>query len=349
MAEINCKKLSACFLIGLLLTIFTFNEKSFAAYSDSYVISDYTFTKTDTMSAEDINNFFRDYGGNGPSWLYNYVIGATEKIPYPIAIDGIVESRTIDVPQTNGVTSFGNQRVADLIYKECQEHKINPQVFLAILEKESSAMSMNCDPLVSGHDPSSHTADDFKIKHPVRIAWPIYYMYDERMTDCLNGDASKCSDPGYLGGGPYLTYENRTLDFGGVGQQIAYAAYSLQKNYNIFLANPNLYGNTYCNGSSCNNAGTRVLYNYTPHAQTNFYNVFSGWFGDPTYTPSAPDAPPARKSGDANSDNAIDSTDLSILADQWGKNVSANTGADYNGDGIVDSTDLSILADAWGK
>ena len=63
------------------------------------------------------------------------------------------------------------------------------------------------------------------------------------------------------------------------------------------------------------------------------------------------DTPPpsARKAGDASGDGAVDSTDLSILADQWGKNVSANTGADWNGDGIVDSTDLSILADAWGK
>lgn len=56
-----------------------------------------------------------------------------------------------------------------------------------------------------------------------------------------------------------------------------------------------------------------------------------------------------RKTADINGDGAIDSTELSILADSWNRNVDPETAGDMNGDGIVDSTDLSILADAWGK
>lgn len=55
------------------------------------------------------------------------------------------------------------------------------------------------------------------------------------------------------------------------------------------------------------------------------------------------------KRADSNGDDLVDSTELSILADAWGKTVEAYTAGDYNGDGSVDSTDLSILADAWGK
>lgn len=56
-----------------------------------------------------------------------------------------------------------------------------------------------------------------------------------------------------------------------------------------------------------------------------------------------------KKTADANDDGSVDSTDLSILADSWGKGVSSETAGDLNGDSVVDSTDLSILADAWGK
>jgi hypothetical protein len=104
------------------------------------------------------------------------------------------------------------------------------------------------------------------------------------------------------------------------------------------------------------NRATSSIYRYTPYVFNSAFNVWNIFYNryqfgtSPAPTiPPPPPSPPPRKAGDVNGDSVIDSTDLSVLADQWGKNVTANTGADFNGDGLVDSTDLSILADAWGK
>jgi hypothetical protein len=52
---------------------------------------------------------------------------------------------------------------------------------------------------------------------------------------------------------------------------------------------------------------------------------------------------------DFNEDNAVNVTDLSILATNWGRTgMTASTG-DTNSDGTVNIYDLSILANNWGK
>jgi hypothetical protein len=233
-------------------------------------------------------------------------------------------------------------------------------------------------------------------------------MYNERMADCLNGIESSCTDLGYSGLGPFPTYRERAYDFGGVGQQIAYATAQLRHLHD---------GADHCavshtvsvdgNSLTTDNAASCVLYLYTPHAvsydtnsayytrwqewwsstpnggeysstniisEDNFSNTASmtanqindflvtqgSWlanFNIPEYISVAypivyvapPPPPPPRKTGDSNSDGVIDIADLSILSDNWGKNVTANTSADFNGDGLVDIVDLSILSDNWGK
>lgn len=313
----------------------------------------------------------------------------------PSTVFASIELRYVDAWQAyNANTTFYNKTVAQLIYDESNQHNINPRLILTLLQRESSSISQTT--------PSSTT----------RAAWPLFYMYDERMANCLNGDESKCNDLNWPLGTGSTDYRQRAYDFGGVGQQIAYAIAQLR----------NLHDNSiYCGGSlavsvdgstiTTDNAGSCALYKYTPHEDSykpnpngtdGFYNIFNNWFSTPptsTYSktniisednfiyqamsvdeinnfllthgvggqPSwlanyiipeyisvaypgiyVPPAP-TRKPGDGNGDNVVDSTDLSILADQWGKSVSTNTGADFNGDGVVDSTDLSILADAWGK
>lgn len=323
-----------------------------------------------------------------------------------------IELRYVDAWQAlNSSTTFYNKSVAQLIYDESNEHNINPRLILTLLQRESSAITQTT--------PSSTT----------RLAWPLFYMYNEDMADCLRGNESKCADTGWPSGGS-PDYRQRAYDFGGVGQQIAYASYNFRNKINQYASsysNPvSIDGQTITSA----NVSTRVLYAYTPHicsyndstnsickdtddydndgdreeiVTSSFYNYWTSWWGGtpnggaydqnniisdanfsynamsvqeiqtflqthgqggaaswlagytiPEYVSVAYPAiytppPPARKSGDANGDNAVESTDLSILADQWGKNVAANTGADFNGDGVVDSTDLSILADGWGK
>lgn len=358
MAEISKKVIYL--LTGLFLTLFAFNSKVLAAYSDSNVVSDYTFTNTSTMSAQNIEDFLCDPTHNvdqqGPSWLcgYSYTIPSTINIPYPTSPDGVnIVMQNVNADQS--YVSQGQQinlydkKVSKLIYDESQQHGINPQVILAMLQKESGSITnwSRLD-LNNGHNGYS-SASVFNANHPTPTAWPLFYTYDEDMGGCLNGDASRCT--AYYPNGTLKDYRQISYDYGGVGQQIAYAAFSLQKNYNIFLANPNLNGSTFCNGNPCANAATRDLYNYTPHAQTSFYSVFNNWFGDPTYVPPAPDAPVSQRiiPGDANEDQHVNSTDLSILAGTWGQTVAANTGADFSGDEVINSTDLSILAGNWGR
>ncbi len=310
----------------------------------------------------------------------------------PLRVSAAVVLGYVDAWQAlNGSTIFYNKTVATLIAEESAQaspgHNINPRLILTILQRESSA--------VTSATPSSQTT----------AAWPMFYMYDERMAGCLNGDESMCNDTRYGESNYYF----RSYNFGGVGQQIAYSSYNFQilyKTYATTYADPITVDGQII---TCANIATRVLYAYTPHLvsyDTNsaFYTNWVSWWGAtpnggeyaqnniisdanflnnspmtadeintflvgrggwlanytiPAYistpypmiyvAPAAPAPPPPRKAGDVNSDVIIDSTDLSVLADQWNKNITANTGADFNGDGYVDSTDLSILADMWGK
>lgn len=296
------------------------------------------------MSATDINNFLATKG----SWLANNTISEYISVPYPVASGADVVFENVDARQAY-VDIFYNKTVAQLIYDEAYQHNINPQLVLISLQKESSAVTSGA--------PSSDTTR----------AWPLFYNYDERMADCLSGDVASCNDTKYN----HPTYRERAYDYGGVGQQIAYATAQLR----------NLHDNAiYCGGSlvvsvdgnnlATENAATCALYKYTPHVvsyntDSNFYkNWVSWWGGTPnggtstatntisesnfvfTVPTSPPPAPPAPvKTGDANSDNAVDLLDLSILASQWGGGGSS----DFNGDGVVDLLDLSILASAWGS
>lgn len=328
--------LSKICLIAVGVALLVFPSLSFAMDNTS-IISDGNFSDSDSMSAAQINDFFIAKG----SKFADYVIPQFVDVPYPLASGGLT---SVSVEQKYDVTGgiFYGKTVAQLIADECIEHGVNPKVVLATLEKESSAI----------------TGDVFR--STTVTAWPMFYMYDETMAGCLNSGVN-CNDS---------AYRNTSINYGGMGQQIAYSTawfglkYSQYKStgrpikdgngnvlrYEQFNEPVSIDGNSI----TCQTAGTRILYLYTPHVQTSFYDIFTSFFGDPTVTPDggeppAPPPPPPRKVGDGNGDSAVDSTDLSILADSWGKAVVADTGADFNADGVVDSTDLSILADAWGK
>lgn len=176
--------------------------------------------------------------------------------------------------------------------------------------------------------------------------------------------------------------------YAGFAMQVGWGAWQLRYNYEASKNNLDWWNTNYGvgNTSTCyvgqtktfvdytgsytvtlSNATTASIYRYTPHVFDSAYNVWNlfNYTFFPSSTPAPappapgetpatepsppPPPPPPRKAGDGNGDNTVDSTDLSILADQWGKNVTTDTGADFSKDGIVDSTDLSILADGWGK
>lgn len=160
----------------------------------------------------------------------------------------------------------------------------------------------------------------------------------------------------------------------GFAKQVEYGAWQLRYNYEIAGKDQAWwnahYANQYKAGTTIttsdgytvylNNRATASAYRYTPYVYYSAYNVWHIFYNryqfgtaPAPFIPGAAPPPPTptapAKGGDCDRSGVVDSTDLSILADSWGKQVAVYTQADLNGDGVVDSTDLSILADGWGK
>lgn len=355
--------LLACRTAVLSFIVFQFilPSASLAAFSKTNFVSNNNFANNQVLSESEINAFFTSHNswlGNG--YYPNNLIPEYITVQYP---SGLNEYSTVQARQFNDTnnTALYGKTIAQLILSESSEHNVNPRLLLSLFQRESSSISSSA--------PSSL----------LRESWPLFYMYDDTMKGCAVY-GTNCNDSYY--GEP--NYQLRASSFGGIGLQIAFATAWLRKNYNCFenpttctytgstltwFRNPSNAWNaslTIDNETfQCENIATRVFYRYTPGilpGQKNLYDNYSEWFGDPTsltVVPPSPETttepavtpppPPPRKMGDGNGDNTVDSTDLSILADQWGKSVTPDSGADFNKDGVIDSTDLSILADAWGK
>lgn len=259
-----------------------------------------------------------------------------------------VELRYANAFQQNWLTkeNLFNKTVAQLIYDESIEHNISPRLMLIMLQKESSAVTKSA--------PSSDTTR----------AWPLFYMYDERMANCL------------LLGQDCVDYSVRAADYGGVGLQIAYATAQLR----------NLHDNAgYCGGSlnvsvdggtiSTSAAGSCALYKYTPHVSSyntasSFYTNWVSWWG------GAPNGGSYTQENIISEDNfrnanPMNAGEIETFLNTKGSWLSAYTipenvsvpypvlvsdappptprkTGDANRDGNVDLLDLSLVATHWG-
>lgn len=252
---------------------------------------------------------------------------------------------------------FYNKTVAQLIYDESNQHNINPRLILVMLQRESSAITQS--------SPSSDT----------RRAWPMFYYYDERMAACLNGNEAYCNDISWPHGTGSPTYRQRAYDFGGVGQQIAYATAQLRSLHD---------SSSYCGGSlvvsvdggniTADNAASCALYKYTPHvtsynADSAFYTNWQSWWGA---TPNGGAYSQTNTISETNFNYvAMSATDINSFLAGKGSWLANHTIAQYisvpypviytpppaaptrksgdiNGDNSIDLLDLSILAAWWG-
>jgi uncharacterized membrane protein len=265
-------------LRGLLFMSLFLPFLAYAQYDPTFLLSDEVLRDYNSMSEADINNFLRSKG----SWLADYIIPQNVSVAYPyLQPDGSVTIGYVDAFQGYNGKNFFGKTVARLIFEEAQEHRINPRVILVLLQRESSAITRNA--------PSSKLTE----------TWPLFYYFNEAMASCLAGDTSKCNND---------LYRQRAIDFGGVGQQIAYATYWLEVRFQSYSTNKNYLTPLSIDGQlfSIRNAATYLLYIYTPHlsANKNFYDIFVSWFCDPTGTQclSNSPAPPASPPPDAPND-----------------------------------------------
>jgi hypothetical protein len=226
------------------------------------VISDPVFLNSNSMSAEDIQAFLSSKG----SWLASYVIPEYVSVPYLCRDEvGNNVTRYVDARQwhVGGFPVYG-MRPADVIAERSKAIGVNPQVILALVERESSGIRR-----------SVPTSDFTR-------AWPIFYNFDETMA--THG---------------YGCEQARTIasEYGGAGLQFSYGIFNLRNKYNQttnWQVPITIDGVTFTPESRA----TRVMYIYTPHIHTgnhNFWYFMIVWFGS---TPPAPYAAVLSKGAD---------------------------------------------------
>lgn len=224
-------------------------------FTPGMVISDADFLRWDAMDSTTINSWLASKG----SWLANYTLPEYVDVPYFCRDDsGNNVTRSVSVRQWH-VSNYAlyGMSAAHLFADRAKLFGMNPQVMLALLERESSGVTRS--------SPSS----DFT------RAWPLFYAFDEAMASY----SYSCSRA-----------EQIAVDYGGVGQQIAYGTYGIKNNYNNsgdWQSAITIDGTTFTPQSRA----TRALYRYTPHIHPgnhNFWYFFTVWFSTSTsYSPDA--------------------------------------------------------------
>lgn len=166
----------------------------------------------------------------------------------------------------DGETIGEGKTAAEIIYETANEYKINPQVLIVLIQKESGL-----------------------------ITDPIPNNYDYRtMTGFGCPDTAPCSSQ-------YFGFKNQLRKAAWLFREVldgGWTNYPLGENYVQYSPN------AACGGSIVNieNLATSSLYRYTPYqpnaaaiaagtgtapcgayGNRNFYAYFSNWFGDPTY------------------------------------------------------------------
>ena len=241
--------LLALFIGGLFL----FQGKpAEAALNNSYVIPDSTFSNAGSMNEAQIQAFLVAHG----SYLATYHIPAGHSEVY----QGVTYYEGTWVGPIGSEMDATNWSAAHLIYMDAQWYGINPQVLLATLQKESSLVT-NGSPWYG------------------YMMWAMGYAYTE------SGINPACGTS---------TNHNPSGSCAGFAMQMDWAAGGLA--YWQSLANAQNKSTQYWTGNTIpidgqsiflGNGATAALYRYTPHIQTNFYNIFTLWFSPYDYSLSS--------------------------------------------------------------
>jgi len=342
--------------VVLIAVIFSPLEHAQAAFNKANIVSDAVFFDRNSMSENDIHNFLVSHG----SGYASYIIPEYITVAYPT---GYHQWGYVSVRQAydgNPPANFFGKSVARLIWEEAQEHGISPRFMLAQIQKESSGVTENI------------------IDQP-RDHWALGYGYPDS-TDACYDFGTNCNDP---------KIRQNAIDYGGVGQQIAYATAQFQRLYGRYLGTDltvTVSGQTF----TCENVPTRVMYAYTPHisGNQNFYTIFTNWFGEPGVNLSYDDtsaldtrtySASVRISGSKHTDSEVYLGAERIAnagGTTWGKDLSLGVGTysatleykrggstvatkaikiirhkegDINGDTRVDLLDLSTLSNNYGQ
>jgi hypothetical protein len=227
-------------------------SKAEAAFDRASIIDDSVFPAYSTMSEAQIRQFMLDHGSRlvnvNPNLDYRIPASHNQTYNWYNSSTGNYEPRTYWENSFFGpigaeVDATG-WTIPHVIYMASQWYKLNPQVILATLQKESSAVT----------NPNMGN---------ITQQWAMGYAYTE------SGIVSACDT---------ATNHNPTGSCAGIAMQIDWGSGMLKAGYNRGMKGTLVNIDGYSFNVTTNSAW--VLYQYTPHISGNlhFYNIYSAWF-----------------------------------------------------------------------
>lgn len=260
-------------MLGLftMMFVFTFLTQRFksndevdaanmAAFDPGYIISDYQMGNYSSMSEGDIQNFLSSKGrcGNtnfgGVGTRVDYFSDST-----PPTTWHVTNGRTVCLAEEN----MNGESAAHIIWQAAQDYRINPQVLIVLLQKETGLIT---DPIPNSWDYQRATgygcpdtaecsSKYYGFKNQIRnAAWLFRYTLD-------NGYSR------YPIGNVYVQW-NPNAGCGGSVVNIRNNATSALYRYTPYQPNASALASSYGGGDGCAAFGNR-----------NFYSYFEDWFG----------------------------------------------------------------------
>ena len=235
-------------------------------FDPGYIISDYTMGNYNSMTEEEIQAFLTR---KNPCANTDYQLYQSSTAAYPNITWHWKDGHFVCLSEElfgDGMVIGEGETAAHIIYQAAQDYKINPQVILVLLQKESSLItdsypnSLNYRAATGYGCPDTAPCDAkyYGLKNQIRKAAALF-------REVLDGGWSN-----YHVGNNYVKY-NPNASCGGTVVDIKNLATASLYRYTPYQPNAAAINANYGYGDACSAYGNR-----------NFYLYFYDWFGDPT-------------------------------------------------------------------
>ena len=244
-------------------------------FNPSRIIDDYIFTDTSTMSVEDIQRFLENNVDEGVCDRYreNIYDGSTNVGPYTCLFEfqqnietgehnyGLFDDYGAPINIEDGYTA------AEMILEVADEHGINPQVLLVLLQKEQSLITDNWPWLGQFARATGYYCPDYA---PCNAAHADFYKQVRGAAWQFRQYLDNIDDYWYIIGENFIAY-NPNTNCGYKSVNIENEATIALYLYTPYVPNEAALNNLFGYGDSCSAYGNR-----------NFWSYFLRWFGPTT-------------------------------------------------------------------
>ncbi len=282
------------FVLVLMISVFSlmgiFHPKVNAAFNQNQLIGDNTFSDSNSMSSASIDAFLNQFG--------NSCISTNS---------GFAAILPTGYSPAGGFTYGGYSTAGQVIAAAAQVYGINPKVLIVTLQKEQS--------LVTGGVNFCNNGDNNKYAAAVGYGCPdsgTTYSYSGVSLYRRNGVVVSTVGPTCVNSAAKAGFSQQVIraawllrfgqqrSLGNTGWAVITGSWDNSDDLTTCYAGPMTQGSfSRCRGNAptffdgyttidgtavhMNSGATAALYWYTPHfnGNQNFYNIYTGWFGDP--------------------------------------------------------------------